>query len=66
MKNTSLGSKNTSLISVLQVHFKGKLNLARVKLICLFITALCKKKTINYYRIASAFDTIAKHITELQ
>ncbi|MEN9913686.1 MAG: hypothetical protein RL528_419, partial [Bacteroidota bacterium] len=23
MKNTSLGSKDTSLISVLQVHFKG-------------------------------------------
>jgi hypothetical protein len=59
MKNTSLGSKDTSLISVLQVHFKGELNLARVKLICLFITALCKTKTINYDRIASAFETKA-------
>lgn len=59
MKNTSLGHKDTSLISVLQVHFKGELNLARVKLICLFITALCKTKTINYDRIASAFDTKA-------
>lgn len=59
MKNTSLGYKDTSLISVLQGHFKGELNLARVKLICLFITALCKTKTINYDRIASAFDTNA-------
>jgi hypothetical protein len=59
MKNTSLGHKDTSLISVLQGHFKGELNLARVKLICLFITALCKTKTINYDRIASAFDTRA-------
>lgn len=59
MKNTSLGHKDTSLISVLQVHFKGELNLARVKLICLFITALCKTKTINYDKIASAFDTKA-------
>lgn len=59
MKNTSLGHKDTSLISVLQAHFKGELNLARVKLICLFITALCKTKTINYDRIASAFDTKA-------
>jgi hypothetical protein len=59
MKNTSLGHKDTSLISVLQGHFKGELNLARVKLICLFITALCKTKTINYDRIASAFDTKA-------
>ena len=59
MKNTSLGSKDNSLISVLQGHFKGELNLARVKLICLFITALCKTKTINYDRLASAFDTKA-------
>jgi transposase len=59
MKNTSLGHKGTSLISVLQGHFKGELNLARVKLICLFITALCKTKTINYDRIASAFDAKA-------
>ena len=56
MKNTSLASKDTTLISVLQGHFRGELNLARVKLICLFITALCKVKTINYDRLASGFD----------
>lgn len=57
MKKISLESKDTALISVLQSHFKGELNLARVKLICLFITALCKIKTINYDRLASGFDT---------
>jgi hypothetical protein len=57
MKNTSLENKDTALISVLQSHFKGELNLARVKLISLFITALCKIKTINYDRLASGFDT---------
>lgn len=57
MKNTSLEDKYTMLISVLQGHFKGELNLARVQLICLFITALCKVKTINYDRLASGFDT---------
>jgi hypothetical protein len=57
MKNTSLESKDRALISVLQSHFKGELNLARVKLICLFITALYKIKTINYDRLASGFDT---------
>lgn len=57
MMNTSLSSKDTSLISVLQGHFRGELNLARVKLIALFITALCKIKTINYDRLASAFDS---------
>ena len=28
MKNTGLGSKDTSLIRVLQGHFKGEFNLA--------------------------------------
>lgn len=59
MKNISPEDKNTDLISTLQGHFKGDFNLARVKLICLFITALCKVKTINYDRLASGFDSIA-------
>jgi hypothetical protein len=59
MKNTSLEGKDTELISVIQGHFKGELNLARVKLICLFIVALCKIKTINYDRLACGFDTKA-------
>ena len=57
--NTSLKSKDSELISVLQTHFKGELNLARVKLICLFITALCKVKTINYDRLSCVFATKA-------
>jgi len=59
MKNTSLEGKDTPLISFIQGHFKGEYNLARVKLICLFIVALCKVKTINYDRLASGFDTKA-------
>lgn len=59
MKNISLEDKNTTLNSVLARHFKGEINQARIKLICLFITALCKVKTINYDRLASAFDTKA-------
>jgi hypothetical protein len=59
MKNTSLSRKDTTLISVLQGHFRGEINLARVKLISLFITALCKIKTINYDRLACGFDTNA-------
>ncbi|SHH23035.1 Transposase DDE domain-containing protein [Flavobacterium micromati] len=59
MKNTSLEGKDTPLISFIQGHFNGEYNLARVKLICLFIVALCKIKTINYDRLASGFDTKA-------
>lgn len=58
--NTSLGSKNTGLLTALQAHFKGDINGARVRLICLFITALCKLKAINYDRLASAFDVNIK------
>lgn len=59
MENTSLECKDTTLISVLQGHFKGEINLARLKLISLFINALCKVKSINYDKIASGFDTRA-------
>jgi len=59
MKNISQEHKDTTLISVLQGFFKGDLNLARLKLICLFITALCKVKTVNYDRLACAFDSNA-------
>jgi len=60
MKNTSPECKDTTLFSVLQGHFRGELNTARVKLICLFITALCKIKTINYDRLAAGFDINVK------
>lgn len=58
--NTSLGSKDTGLLTALQAHFSGNMNGARVKLICLFITALCKVKTISYDKLASGFDVKAK------
>lgn len=60
MKNTSPASKDTTLISVLQGHFRGELNTARVKLICLFITALCKIKTINYSNMTAIFNINVK------
>ena len=57
--DTNLKCKDNDLKSVLQAHFKGRLNLARVKQICFFITSLCKVKTINYNRVSCAFDIIA-------
>jgi hypothetical protein len=53
--NTSLDPKDTQLLSVFTSHFKGELNLARVRLMCLFITALCKVKSVNYSKISSGF-----------
>lgn len=56
-KNTSLDPKDTQLLSLFTSHFQGELNLARIRLICLFITALCKVKTVNYSKLSSGFTS---------
>ncbi|WGQ12751.1 hypothetical protein [Sphingobacterium faecium] len=58
--NTSLSDKDTGLLTALKAHFSGEMIGARIKLICLFINALCKVKTINYDRLASGFEVNAK------
>jgi hypothetical protein len=57
MEKTNAFAKNTELTSVLNTHFKGKINLARVKLISLFICSLCKVQTVTFDKLANAFDT---------
>lgn len=57
MKKTNAVTKNSELISVLNLHFKGKVNLARVKLISYFVIALCKVQTVTFEKLANAFDT---------
>lgn len=57
MKKTNAITKNSELISVLNLYFKGKVNLARVKLISYFIIALCKVQTVTFEKLANAFDT---------
>lgn len=59
MEKTNAITKSTELISVLNTHFKGTLNLARVKFIAHFIIALCKVKTVTFDKLANAFDTAA-------
>jgi len=66
MKNTSVVYKNKELVSILSGHFPGKFNLARVKFISLFITALIKVQTVNYDKIASAFDSSVQRTSSLR
>ncbi len=66
MKNTSVTYKNTELVSILSGHFPGKFNLARVKFISLFITALIKVQSVNYEKIALAFDASVKRSSSLR
>lgn len=56
-KNTTQGIKNTEILEVFQAHFTGHLNLARIRLISMFIMALCKVRSVNYSKLAGAFGT---------
>ncbi|EHO05570.1 hypothetical protein HMPREF9714_03242 [Myroides odoratimimus CCUG 12901] len=58
--NNSLEYKNTELLTTLKANFKGKLGLARIRLICLFIVALCKVKSVNFSKVSTGFDNCAE------
>ena len=66
MKKTNAVAKNSELTSVLNTHLKGKVNLARVKLISYFIIALCKVQTVTFEKLANAFDTQANPASSLR
>jgi len=66
MKNTNVSDKNSELITTLDSHFKGSLNLARIKFIVLFISALCKVQTVNFEKLANAFDSGSKAVSSLR
>jgi len=55
--NSSRSAKYTDLLAIFKAHMGKDLHLARIRLICLFITALCKVKSVNYVKLASGFDS---------
>lgn len=57
MKKTNASAKSKELNSVLSSHFKGKINLARIKLISHLIIALCKVQTVTFEKLANAFES---------
>jgi hypothetical protein len=65
-KNTSLSNKDTQLLDVLTNHFRDVLNLARIRLICLFINSLCKVKSVNFSKLSLGFDTKTKAASNLR
>ncbi|UBM61385.1 IS4 family transposase [Candidatus Sulfidibacterium hydrothermale] len=66
MKNTNVSSKDSHLVSVLKEHFEGRLNLARIKFISLFIIALTKVRTVHFESLARGFDTQAEESSSLR
>uniref|UniRef100_UPI004049CE6E IS4 family transposase n=1 Tax=Flavobacterium sp. TaxID=239 RepID=UPI004049CE6E len=56
IKKTSSSNEDIELLAVFQAHFTGFLNLARIRLICLFIRSLCKVRSVNFAKLSSGFD----------
>lgn len=56
-KNTSPSTEDTQLLIIFKARFGGFLNLARIRLVCHLITALCKVRTVNYSKLSCGFDT---------
>jgi len=66
MTKTNAIAKNSELTSALNSHFQGQINLARVKLIALFVCSLCKVQTVTFNKLANAFDSTAQSESSLR
>jgi len=66
MKKTNISGKSSDLISILNTHFKGNLNKARVRFISMIIVALCKVQTVNFNKLSKAFDSESKADSSLR
>ena len=59
MKKTNASTKISELTSVLNTHFQGRINLARLKLIAHIIIGLCKVQTVTFEKLANTFESRA-------
>ena len=57
MEKTNVTSKITDLFPILDTHFKGKINRSRLKLMSMFVIALCKVQTVGFEKLSTAFDS---------
>lgn len=66
MKNINVESKSKEFVAILNTNFKGKVNLSRLKLISMFVIALCKVQTVGFEKLSNAFDSEAKASSSLR
>jgi len=66
MENINVESKSREFISILDTHFQGKVNLSRLKLMAMFVFALCKVQTVGFEKLANAFDSTAQAASSLR
>jgi Transposase DDE domain len=63
---SKVNHEDTTLLPILKEHFGSSMNLARIKLMSLFITALCKVQTVNFDRLACDFNTTSQKESSLR
>jgi hypothetical protein len=63
---SKVSHEDTSLFSVLKIHFDCHFNKARIKLISMFISSLVKVQTVNFNRLALSFDSNSKSDSSLR
>jgi len=66
MEKINVENKSKEFISILDTHFQGNVNLARLKLISMFVMALCKVQTVSFEKLANAFDSTAQATSSLR
>ncbi len=66
MEKINIESKSSEFVLIMNEQFKVKINLARLKLISMFVIALCKVQTVGFEKLANAFDTEAKADSSLR
>lgn len=66
MEKINVENKNKEFVSILNAQFQGKVNLARLKLITMFVFALCKVQTVGFEKLANAFDSRALAASSLR
>ncbi|MCE1169029.1 MAG: hypothetical protein LWX70_13140 [Sphingobacteriia bacterium] len=57
MVKANATSKITDLFPKLESHFKGKINRSRLKLMSMFMIALCKVQTVGFEKLSKALDS---------
>jgi hypothetical protein len=65
-QNSQVNYKSSELALILKEHFGKNINLARIKLISLFICALCKVRTVCFEKCACAFDNACDAASSLR
>ncbi len=64
--NSKACHKDSGLLPIMKEHLGKKMNLARIKLITLLLTSLCKVQTVNLQKLATAFETTAESLSSMR